>query len=133
MVKLRARKVESIARDIPPTEIFGDESGEVLVVGWGSTRGAIEAAVERKRAEGHRIGSIHLRHLNPLPPDLAEIFARYNTWLVPELNNGQLVRILRDRFLLDFKPLNKIKGLPFRTSEIEHEIDRLLPIAAAVV
>lgn len=133
MVKLRARKVESIAHDIPPTEIFGDASGEILVIGWGSTRGAIEAAVERKRAQGLRVGAIHLRHLNPLPPDLAEIFARYDMWLVPELNNGQLVRILRDRFLLDFKPLNKIKGLPFRTSEIENEIDRLLPIAAAVV
>ncbi len=133
MVKLRARKVERVAQDIPRTEIFGDESGEMLVIGWGSTRGAIEAAVERMRTQGRRVGAIHLRHLNPLPTDLEAIFARFDNWLVPELNNGQLVRVLRERFLRDFKPLNKIKGVPFRASEIENEIERLLPVAVAAV
>ncbi|MFW5973396.1 MAG: 2-oxoacid:acceptor oxidoreductase subunit alpha, partial [Bacteroidota bacterium] len=126
MVKLRAEKVERIAQDFPPTEIFGDDEGDLLVIGWGSTRGAIEAAIERQRSNGLRVGSIHLRYLNPLPADLPDIFSRFDGWLVPELNNGQLIRILRDKYLLDFKPLNKIKGLPFKASEIEREIERLL-------
>ena len=130
MTKLREAKVARIARDIPPTEVFGDEEGDLLVVGWGSTRGAIEAGVEAARLGGLKIGAVHLRHLNPLPADLPAIFERYDHMLVPELNNGQLVRILRDAYLLPFVPLNKIKGLPFRASEIE---DKIVEIVGASV
>ncbi|MEQ9103293.1 MAG: 2-oxoacid:acceptor oxidoreductase subunit alpha [Rhodothermales bacterium] len=122
MTHIRAAKVERIVQEIPPTELYGDEEGEVLVVGWGSTRGAIEAAVTRVRDEGHRVGAMHLRYLNPLPADLEPIFGRFRRLLVPEMNNGQMVRILRDRFLLPFEPLNKIQGRPFGPSEIQRKI-----------
>ena len=125
MVRLRAEKVERVARRIPPTSVYGDASGDVLVIGWGSTKGSIEAAVERSRSQGQKVGAIHLRWLNPLPTDLGEIFGRFEHLLVPELNNGQLVRVLRDRFLLPFVGLSKIQGTPFRASEIEAEIERL--------
>lgn len=131
MVKLRAEKVERVARIIPPTEIHGDDSGELLVIGWGGTKGSIEAAVDRARKRGIKVSSIHLRHISPLPPDLGSIFNRFEHYLVPELNNGQLVRILRDRFLLPFVPYNKIKGAPFRTNEIERAIDTVLSGAPA--
>ncbi|HEX7071166.1 MAG TPA: 2-oxoacid:acceptor oxidoreductase subunit alpha [Rhodothermales bacterium] len=126
MTMLRAAKVERVAQDIPPTEVYGDESGRVLVIGWGSTRGAIVAAVDRARARGLEVGAIHLRHLNPFPSDLEQIFDRYEHLLVPELNNGQLVRILRDRFVRPFIPLNKIKGMPFKAAEIEEKLDELV-------
>ena len=125
MVRLRAEKVERVARRLPPTSVYGDASGDVLVIGWGSTKGSIEAAVERVRSRGQQVGAVHLRWLNPLPPDLGEIFGRFERLLVPELNNGQLVRVLRDRFLLPFVSLSKIQGTPFRASEIEAEIERL--------
>ncbi len=122
MTHLRAAKVKRVTQDIPPTVIHGDEAGEVLVTGWGSTKGAIETAVDRVRQRGLSVSSIHLRYLNPLPSDLGEIFSRFEHLLVPELNNGQLVRMLRDRFLLPFIPLNKIQGQPFKASEVEEVI-----------
>ncbi|RMH65999.1 MAG: 2-oxoacid:acceptor oxidoreductase subunit alpha [Bacteroidetes bacterium] len=126
MTRLRAEKVERVARDLPPTPLFGDPAGDLLVIGWGSTRGSIEAAVQRARERGLKVSSLHLRYLNPLPPDLPEIFARFDRLLVPEINNGQLVRVLRERYLLPFIPLNKIQGLPFRAAEIEQAILDLL-------
>ena len=129
MTELRAAKVERVTQDIPPTKIHGDEAGQVLVVGWGSTKGAIEAAVDRVRQRGKAVANIHLRHLNPLSSDLGEIFSRFEHLLVPELNNGQLVRLLRDRFLLPFIPLNKIQGQPFKASEVEKAIEKILDSA----
>ncbi|GIV62130.1 2-oxoacid:acceptor oxidoreductase subunit alpha [Rhodocaloribacter litoris] len=126
MTRLRAEKVERVAREYPPTEVFGDPEGDLLIIGWGSTRGTIEAAVETVRQRGRRVGSIHLRYLNPLPPDLKEHFGRFRHLLVPELNNGQLVRLLRDRYLLPFIPLNKVQGLPFTRSEIVGRINEIL-------
>ncbi len=126
MVKLRQEKVDRIARDIPPTTVYGQDSGDVLIVGWGSTRGSIELAVDRARAKGQSVGSIHIRHLNPLPADLPAIFARFKHLVVPEMNNGQLVRILRDKYLLPFIGLNKIKGSPFKASEINARVDEVL-------
>ncbi len=126
MTKLRAEKVERVTQEIPPTDIHGDAEGDVLIVGWGSTRGAIEAAVDRLREKGLAVSSIHLHFVNPMPPDLGEIFGRFEHLLVPELNNGQLVRLLRDRFLLPFIPLNKIQGQPFKASEIEDFIFSLV-------
>jgi 2-oxoglutarate/2-oxoacid ferredoxin oxidoreductase subunit alpha len=119
MTGLRAEKVARIAREIPPTEVHGDPEGETLVVGWGSTYGAITVGVERARARGRRVGHVHLRWLNPLPEDLGEILSRFEHVLVPELNAGQLVRVLRERFLIPARPLTKVQGLPFKAAEIE--------------
>ncbi|MEM1093991.1 MAG: 2-oxoacid:acceptor oxidoreductase subunit alpha [Bacteroidota bacterium] len=126
MIKLRAEKVERVAQEIPPTEVNGAHSGQVLIVGWGSTRGSIEAAVERARMKGQSVSSTHLVFIHPMPPDLQEVMDRFETILVPELNNGQLIRVLRERYTGNFQPLNKIKGLPFRASEIEAALDALL-------
>lgn len=126
MVRRRAQRVALIANDLPPLDVNYDDSGDLLIIGWGSTRGAIESAVDRLRGRGHRVSSVHLQHLNPLPNDLGDIISRFDRWLVPELNNGQLVRILRDRYLRDLTPLNKIQGLPFRTSEIEEAVETML-------
>ena len=126
MTKLRAEKVERVTQEIAPTTVHGDDAGGVLVIGWGSTQGAIEAAVDRLRERGLAVGSIQLRFISPMPPDLGEVFSRFDHLLVPELNNGQLVRLLRDRFLLPFVPLNKIQGQPFKASEIEDAVFSLV-------
>ena len=131
MVKLRAEKVERVAQDIPLLEVFGAQEGDLLVVGWGSTQGAIETAVDACVARGLRVGAVHLRHLAPLPNDLGKILSRYEYALAPELNNGQLVRLLRERFLLPVASLRKIKGLPFKAREIEKEICGILGISIA--
>jgi 2-oxoglutarate/2-oxoacid ferredoxin oxidoreductase subunit alpha len=125
MTHLRAEKVARVATDIPPIEVRGDAEGDVVVVGWGSTYGAITAAVGRARARGQRVGHVHLRWLNPLPSDLGDVLDRFEHILVPELNNGQLVRVLRERFLRPAVPLTKIQGLPFKAAEIEAALDAL--------
>ncbi len=122
MTETRAAKIERIAADFPPVEVEGDDAGDVLVVGWGSTYGAITKAVGDARARGLAVGHAHLRWLNPLPPGLAEAVGRFEHVLVPELNNGQLVRILRERFLIPARSLAKIQGLPFQAREIEAAI-----------
>ncbi len=126
MTKMRAEKVQRVQQDIPPTTIYGDAEGDVLLIGWGSTRGAIEAAVDEARSRGQRVGAIHLRWICPFPADLQPIFDRFEHLVVPELNNGQLVRLLRDEFLLPFIPVNKIQGQPFRASELTTKIDSIL-------
>jgi len=126
MSRLRAAKVEKMAQDIPPTEILGAKQGKVLVVGWGSTYGAITAAVRNLQAEGLDVSSVHLRHLNPLPPDLGEILGRFESVLVPELNLGQLLMVLRAKYLVPAVGLNKIKGQPFKIAEVEAGIRALL-------
>jgi 2-oxoglutarate ferredoxin oxidoreductase subunit alpha len=117
MVRLRAEKVARVALEIPPSVVEGDQDG-VLVVGWGSTYGAITSAVRHARAEGLRVGHLHLRYLNPLPSDLGEILERYDKVLLPEMNLGQLALILRAKFLKDIRQLNKVQGQPFKESEI---------------
>ncbi len=127
MCELRRDKVARIAAEIPPTEIQGDpEGGALLLVGWGGTCGAISAAVEQARQEGADVSAVHLRYLNPLPPDLGEVLGRYDRVLVPELNLGQLVRVLRAEYLVDAQGINKVAGLPFMVSEIEEAIDEAL-------
>ena len=114
MVRLRAAKVESVANDIPPVIPEGDESGDLLIIAWGSTHGPITAALNAQREKGRRIGHVHLRHLNPLPRDLGEIISRYKKVLVPEMNMGQLLMILRAKYLVDAQGYNKIQGKPFQ-------------------
>src|SRR5690606_15717808 len=97
LTKTRPAKVAPLAQEIPPTEVEGDPEGDVLAVGWGSTYGAIKSGAERARAQGLRVGHVHLRWLNPLPSDLGDVLGRFRTVLVPELNDGQLVRPLPQR------------------------------------
>jgi 2-oxoglutarate ferredoxin oxidoreductase subunit alpha len=131
MVKTRAAKVAAIAQDIPPTEIVGASSGELLVIGWGGTYGAITQAVKFMRERGYAVSSIHLRHLNPLPPDLGAIMGRFQRVLVPELNNGQLLKVLRADYLVDAVGLNKIQGKPFKVIEITAKIEEMTGPAGA--
>jgi 2-oxoglutarate/2-oxoacid ferredoxin oxidoreductase subunit alpha len=126
MVRMRAAKVQRVIAEIPPTAINGPESGDVLVVGWGGTAGAITATVERCQAEGHSVSAIHIRHLNPLPPDLGDILGRFKKVLVPEINSGQLVKVLRAEFLVNARGFNKVRGLPLVSEEIHAAILELL-------
>jgi 2-oxoglutarate/2-oxoacid ferredoxin oxidoreductase subunit alpha len=126
MVRTRAEKVEGIAQDIPEIVPEGDQSGDLLIVAWGSTAGPITAAMKPMREKGHRIGHVHLRYLNPLPRNLGDILKRYKKVLVPEMNMGQLSMILRAKFLVDAESYGKIQGKPFKQSEIEAKIEELL-------
>jgi len=126
MTDLRAAKVAGVAATIPDVEVDADPDAELLVIGWGSTLGPIQAAVRRVRARGHRVAQAHLRHLNPFPRNLGEVLRAYPKVLVPEMNAGQLSRLLRAEFLVDARSFGKVKGLPFRAVEIEVEIVELL-------
>jgi 2-oxoglutarate ferredoxin oxidoreductase subunit alpha len=126
MVRIRAAKVEAVAQDIPNIEPAGDARGDLLIIAWGSTHGAITAAVKAQRAEGRKIGHVHLRHLNPLPSNLGEVIKRFKKVLVPELNMGQLLWVLRAKYLVDAVGLNKIQGRPFKQSELEQKIEEML-------
>jgi len=126
MIRVRARKIAGIIREIPPLEVFGPPEGELLVVGWGSTYGAITQAVRELQAAGHAVAHVHLRHLNPLPADLGGILRRYPRVLVPEMNLGQLVRLIRAEYLVDAIGFNKIQGRPFKVSEIVSRCLKLL-------
>jgi 2-oxoglutarate/2-oxoacid ferredoxin oxidoreductase subunit alpha len=129
MVRLRAAKVESVANDIPPVVPEGDQSGDLLIIAWGSTHGPITAALNAQREKGRSIGHVHLRHLNPLPRNLGEVIKRFKKVLVPEMNMGQLLMILRAKYLVDAQGYNKIQGKPFKTSEIENKIEQMLGLA----
>jgi 2-oxoglutarate ferredoxin oxidoreductase subunit alpha len=126
MNELRAEKIARIAAEIPPVEVLGPERGELLVVGWGGTHGAITSAVEEARADGLPVSSVHLRHLNPLPANLGQVLAGFEKILVPELNFGQLTRLLRDRYLAPAQVLAKLEGQPFKVSEIRARIGQML-------
>jgi 2-oxoglutarate ferredoxin oxidoreductase subunit alpha len=126
MQELRHEKVARIANELPPVEINGAPRGDLLVVGWGGTFGAISSAVDEARADGKKVSSIHLRHLNPFPANLGEVLRSFDRVLVPELNRGQLSKLLRAEFLVDAVSLSKLEGQPFRVEEIRARIDRLL-------
>jgi len=126
MVRLRARKIAGMTREIPPTQVFGPEDPDLLIVGWGSTYGAIRQTVTDLQAAGQRAAHVHLRHLNPLPADLGGILARARNVLVPEINLGQLVRVLRAEYLVPAVGYQKIQGRPFKVSELTARSLRLL-------
>ncbi len=127
MTDLRAGKIAGIAKDIPPQEVAqGDETGELAVVGWGSTYGPISKAVEAARSRGRRVSHIHLRYLNPFPANLGTLLAGFERVLVPEMNTGQLLVMLRHTFLIPARGLNKVAGQPFKVREIVESIDRTL-------
>ncbi|MCB1260586.1 MAG: 2-oxoacid:acceptor oxidoreductase subunit alpha [Acidimicrobiales bacterium] len=122
MTHLRADKIAGIADDIPHQEIRGDEDAEILVVGWGSTWGAISGAVDRVRAKGRRVAQAHITHLSPFPENLGEVLRRYPKVLVPEMNLGQLSKLLRAEYLVDARSVNKMRGVPFTAGELEQAI-----------
>ena len=121
MTDSRAWKVANIVNDIPDLEVAGDEDADILVLGWGSTFGSIRAAAGSAAGEG-KVATLHLRHLNPMPQNLGEILHRYDKILIPELNTGQLRKVIRAEFLVDAKGLNKVAGEPFKISEITEKI-----------
>ncbi len=133
MVRMRAAKVEAIVQDVPDVVPVGDAEGDLLIIAWGSTYGAVTAALKTHRDKGHKIGHVHLRYLNPLPKNLGETMSRYRKVLVPEMNMGQLSMVLRAKYLLDVEVYNKIQGQPFKVSELENKIAEVLETEAAVL
>jgi len=127
MTELRAGKVENIAAEIPPQEVYGDEAGgALLLVSWGGSFGAVRSAVERAREDGQDVSHVHLRWLNPMPRNLGEILSRFRTVVVCEMNMGQLQMLLRARYLVDAYGLHKVRGRPFMVSDIRAKIDEVL-------
>jgi len=122
MVRVRAEKVARVADSLPPLEVTGDADADVLVLGWGSTWGAIADAVQRVRAGGRRVAHVHLTHLNPFPRELGDVLRGRRRVLVPEMNLGQLARLVRAEFLVDATPITKVQGVPFTAAELEETI-----------
>lgn len=125
MVHLRAEKVARVAQGYGPTEVDGDVDADLLVVSWGSTRGFVKAAARDARQAGYRSAHVHLRHMHPLPNDLGGIVGRYSRVLVPEMNLGQLAKVLRAEYLVDAVSLTKVQGLPFQAAEIQAKIEEM--------
>ncbi|MEI7811928.1 MAG: 2-oxoacid:acceptor oxidoreductase subunit alpha [Ignavibacteria bacterium] len=126
MVRLRAQKVQQIENDIPELEVQHEQTGELLVMGWGGTFGAITEAVIRARRQGLKVSQAHLKYLNPFPKNTEKVLKSFKTVLIPELNLGQLTKLLRSEYLVPVQSLTKIKGLPFKASEIEKKILSIL-------
>ena len=127
MTELRAAKIAGIARDVPPLRVDSEPGARLLVLGWGSSEGAIRAGVRRARLAGHRVASAHLRHLNPLPENTGEVLASFDRVLVPEMNTGQLASVLRAKFLVDVESYCKVQGQPLFAGEIEMAIAERQP------
>ena len=126
MVRIRAAKIDAIVQDIPNVLPAGDPEGDLLIVSWGSTYGAITQSVKSQRAKGRKIGHLHLRNLNPLPANVGDVLKRYRKVLVAELNMGQLRWMLRAKYLVDAAGLNKIQGRPFKQAELDQKIEEML-------
>lgn len=126
MIKLRAQKVQNIQNDIPDLKVDGDESGELLVLGWGGTYGTIKEAVSKARELDYTLSQAHLRYLNPMPKNTGEVLSRFKKILIPEINLGQLAKLIRSEFLIDVEQLNIVRGLPFRTSDVLTKITETL-------
>ncbi|MDQ3939905.1 MAG: 2-oxoacid:acceptor oxidoreductase subunit alpha [Actinomycetota bacterium] len=122
MTQLRQAKIKAIEEDIEPLEFDADEGANVLILGWGSTYGAIGAACRRLRARGKKIARAHLKHLNPMPKNTREVLQRFDKIVVPEMNMGQLSKLVRSDFLVDTISINRVRGLPFRAGDLENEL-----------
>jgi 2-oxoglutarate ferredoxin oxidoreductase subunit alpha len=125
MVRIRAEKVARIADGYPATEVDGAPEGDVLVVGWGSTYGAITQALGELASRGRKVSGVHLRHLYPLPKDLGPILRRFKRVVVPEMNLGQLTQLLRAEYLVDARCISKVEGKPFKVAELIQRIEEL--------
>jgi 2-oxoglutarate ferredoxin oxidoreductase subunit alpha len=126
MVDTRAQKVANIADDLPPLAVMGDKQGDLLVLGWGSPRGAITAAVQRLQKQGHKVSCAFLRHLNPLPHDLEALMRGFARVALPELNKGQLAMMLRAKYLIDVQSISQVNGQPWKSHELEQQLTRVL-------
>lgn len=127
MVKLRAEKVQKVADMLPQVEYLqGDKNSDVLVIGWGSTYGTIYTAVDELNNEGYSIAQLHLNYINPLPKNMEEKIKGFKQVILPELNNGQLIKILREKYLIDIKGVNKIQGQPFQVNELKEHIKQMI-------
>jgi len=126
MIVTREEKIKMMAQDIPELKVDGDEEGELLVVGWGGTYGAITEAVIKAREEGYKVSQVHFRYINPFPKNTFEVLSKFKKVLVPEINLGQLAKLLKSSFLIPVYQLNVVRGLPFRISDIENKIIELL-------
>lgn len=126
MVLLRQEKVDRAANDVPLIEVFGEKTGKVLVLGWGSTYGSISSAVEKLQAEGKSVSAAHLRHLSPFPKNLGEVLAGFETVIIPEMNLGQLCTMIRAKYLIDAVAFSKVKGRPFQIREIVRKVEEYL-------
>jgi 2-oxoglutarate ferredoxin oxidoreductase subunit alpha len=133
MTDTRAAKVKRIAERIPPQDVFGESSGDVLVVSWGGTYGACHTAVQRCQDAGHKVSHAHLRYLNPLPPNMGDLLSSFRKVLVPELNTGQLRMLLRAEYLVDCIGINKVQGKPFSISELLEAIEKQVPAQTKTV
>jgi 2-oxoglutarate ferredoxin oxidoreductase subunit alpha len=130
MQLLRQAKVARIADDIPSLEVFGPKRGELLILGWGSTYGAIRSAVERLNAVGQGVAHAHLRHLNPFPTNTEKVLRSYRKVLIPEVNLGQLLMLVRAQFLIDAEGYNRVRGKPFTIAEIVAQANQMLGITS---
>jgi 2-oxoglutarate ferredoxin oxidoreductase subunit alpha len=126
MIELREAKVGGITREINPTELYGEPTGDLLILGWGSTYGSIRTAVKRLQDEGKSVSHAHVRWVNPLPADLGEIVLKYQKILVPELNRGQFLKLIRAEYLVDAKGMNVVRGKPIRSYRIEEVANEML-------
>jgi 2-oxoglutarate ferredoxin oxidoreductase subunit alpha len=126
MTIIREEKVRRVAASIDPLQVHGDTGGRLIVLGWGSTFGAIRAAVNNSNEQGAGVAHAHIRHIHPFPPNLGEVLAGYEHVLIPELNRGQLSKLIRAEFLIDTIGLNKVQGLPFKAAEVEAKIGEIL-------
>jgi 2-oxoglutarate ferredoxin oxidoreductase subunit alpha len=126
MCKLRVKKIKNIENDIPDLEVRGDEEGELLVLGWGGTYGAITEAVDKSWAGGLRVSQAHLKYLNPLPKNTGEVLSKFENILIPEINLGQLATIIKSEYLIPVINFNKMRGLPFKSCDIKNKISEIL-------
>ena len=126
MVETRAKKVDAIANEIGPSEIFGNKSGELLILSWGGTKGACRSAAEALKAHGKKVSHLHLRWINPFPKDLGESLIKFKHVLIPEINSGQLIKLIRAEFLVDAQGLNQVRGKPISSSDIQDAANKLI-------
>jgi 2-oxoglutarate ferredoxin oxidoreductase subunit alpha len=126
MIGFRKAKVEGIAKDIPLAHVLGEQEGDLLIIGWGGTYGAIMDAYSKMKSEGKNISYCHLKYLNPLPRNMGDVLSRFKRVIVAELNDGQLANLLQGKFLRPILRLNKIQGLPLKADEVEAKINQLL-------
>jgi 2-oxoglutarate/2-oxoacid ferredoxin oxidoreductase subunit alpha len=126
MTRLRAQKVAGIAQDIPELEVDDPDAADTLVLSWGGTYGSVAAGVRRVRGDGKKVAHAHLRYLNPFPRNTGEVLRSYEKVLVPEINLGQLRKLIRAEFLVDATGFNLVRGIPFRASEIAEAVDAMV-------
>lgn len=126
MVETRAKKVEAITNEIGPSEVFGNKSGDLLILSWGGTKGACRSATEALKADGKKVSHLHLRWINPFPKDLGENLIKFKNILIPEINYGQLIKIIRAEFLVDAKGLNQVRGKPISSLDIQDAANKLI-------